>query len=392
MISSRYFICLLAFFCFVTVGVGASSPAQAHQTAMSTLTVEIRPEQREVDMLIAVSAMDLASFLKLSAASEGVLDDAQRTEFEPLFSAYLSPKLRAQNNGQNCPTSAEGFVQPDKRMVALFYRKTLTCADALGEVTLVNRVLLEDVGGYTHYGRIQLGEDIHTTVFNPQSPTYTVEVLAETQAMAEQSVFEVFSDFIWLGVLHILLGLDHVLFVLCLLLAAGDFRRLIKVVTCFTLAHSVTLVLGALDIVSIDPGVVEPLIALSIIWVSAEIFVAQRRSAVAGAAAGQPGLSHTLVAGKHLFLLTFVFGLLHGFGFSYVLRDEVSLPTGALVPALFSFNLGVELGQIAVVCVAFPLIVWMRKQRWGGRGAQAISVGVFAVALFWLVTRIFFNA
>lgn len=389
MIDTRYLARLLAFLCFVVVGVGFLSTAQAHQTAMSTLTVEIRPEEREVDMLIAVSAIDLASFLELSEASEGVLDDAARAKFEPLFSAYLSPKLRAQNNGVNCPTSAEGFVQPEQRMAALFYRKTLTCTEALGAVTLVNRVLLEDVGGYTHYGRIQLGEDIHSTVFNPDSPNYTVEVLADTQAMAEQSVFEVFSDFIWLGVLHILLGLDHVLFVLCLLLAAGDFRRLIKVVTCFTLAHSVTLVLGALDIFTIAPGIVEPLIALSIVWVTVEIFVAQRRADADGVAE-QTALSHTLVAGKHLFLLTFVFGLLHGFGFSYVLRDEVALPTGALVPALFSFNLGVELGQIAVVCVAFPLILWMRKQRWGGRGVQAISVAIFAVALFWLVTRVFF--
>lgn len=388
-IDFRFVIRALLLGFFAVVGVGFWTPAQAHQTAMSTLNVEIRPDAREVDMLLAVSAIDLASFMKLTKQSEGVIEPALRAQLEPQFAAYLSPKLRAQNNGENCPASSEGFVQPDKPMAALFYRKTLTCDAPLGEVTLSNRVLLEEREGYTHYGRIQLGEDIHTTVFNPENPNYTVEVLADTQAMAEQSVFEVVSDFMWLGVLHIVLGPDHVLFVLCLLLAAGSFRRLIKVVTCFTLAHSITLVISALDIFSIAPNIVEPLIALSIIWVAVEIFMAEQRSLGAGEdSAKATGFSDAFVAGKHLFLLTFAFGLLHGFGFSYVLRDEVSLPTGALVPALFSFNLGVELGQIAVVCVAFPLILWMRKQRWGGRGVQALSAAVLAVALFWFVTRI----
>lgn len=369
--------------------------AQAHQTAMSSLNVEIRPESREVDMLLAVSAEDLASFLKLSAPTDGYLDATKRAGLQPHFLAYLSPKMRALNGGENCPLKTQGFVAPEESMSAVFFRKTLVCERVLGDVSVVNRVMLEAPDGYTHYGQIQLGKDVHTTVFNPDNPRYTVAVVEGAQnpvgatKMADQSVLEVVSDFAWLGVLHIVLGLDHVLFVLCLLLAAGDFRRLIKVVSYFTLAHSITLVISSLDIFSVAPSVVEPLIALSIIWVAVEIFWAQRASA---SDRSQRELaaptSNALVAGKHLFLLTFMFGLLHGFGFSYVLRDEIGLPTESLVAALFSFNLGVELGQVAVVCVAFPLIIWMRRQPWGRRGIQAISAGVFIVALFWFVTRL----
>lgn len=382
-----------------------SAPAAAHQTAMSTLNAEIRPESREVDLLLAVSATDLGSFLRLDSHGEGFANEAERKRAEPQMALYLNANLRVENDDAVCSTRKAGLVQPERPMTALFYRKTLECAAPLGAVTIHNHVLLKDVGGYTHYGRIQLGEDIHTTVFNPDAPSYTVEVVsggAAAAELAEQPLSEVFSTFIWQGTLHIWEGLDHVLFVICLLLAAGNFRRLLLVVTCFTVAHSITLGLSALDILTLAPEVVEPLIALSIAWVAAEIIIAQRRlGGVSGAeqansvaTSSEDGGRFSLpsAAGKHLFAVTFLFGLLHGFGFSYVLRDELQLPTGALLPALFAFNLGVELGQIAVVCVAFPLVIWMRNRSWASRGIQAVSALVLALSLYWIVVRIFFPA
>jgi hydrogenase/urease accessory protein HupE len=389
----RFFTLVGVFWLALLVCSGVARPANAHQTAMSTLNVEIRPESREIDLLLAVSAADVATFLKLDPNGDGYLEFSERPQVRAQFEAYLSPKIRVLNNGEYCKPSAEGLVKTDRRMSALFYRETAVCAAPLGELTLVNRVLLADSGGYTHYGRIQLGPDIHTAVFTRDAPTYRIEVVDDGHAMAEQGFFEVFADFVWQGVLHILLGLDHVLFVLCLLLAAGNFRRLLRVITCFTVAHSVTLALSSLNIVTLSPGFVEPLIALSIAWVAIEILLAQADDAggeepIESIQPESSRFEMPHAAGTHLYLLTFLFGLLHGFGFSYVLRDEVGLPADALAPALFSFNVGVELGQLAVVCVAFPLIVWMRRKSWGHRVVQLLSALVLAVSLYWLVIRL----
>lgn len=387
------------FFLFFCLIFGIITQAWAHQTAMSTLTAEIRPESSEVDLLLAVSSNDLGDFLRLDGGVEGFASEAERERAQPQMAAYVSSRLKVLNNEAACEVKSEGVVEPERPTVALFYRKTFACDAELGSVTLVNRVLLKDVGGYTHYGRVQLGDDIHTTVFDPNTPTYVVEVVGESgaQQMAAQSLGEVFKDFIWEGTLHIWLGLDHVLFVICLLLAAGSFRRLLLVVTCFTVAHSITLIISALDIMTIAPEVVEPLIALSIGWVAVEIFIAQqklisarKRDPEAAAASVGEGLALPRAAGKHLMGITFIFGLLHGFGFSYILRDELQLPTGALVPALFSFNLGVELGQVAVVCLAFPLIVWLRPKRWGSRAIQVISALVLLISIYWMILRVFF--
>lgn len=365
----RYAHVLLLVLCTLLGSILAATPAQAHQTAISTLNVEVRPDAREVDMLLAISPEDVGEFLKLDPNGDGFLEQAELPEVKPQIAAYLEPRLKVTNNGEECEPSEADFVETRRRMAALLFRETARCDQPLGEVTITNRVLLQDRGGYTHYGQIQLGEDIHTTVFNRDTPDYTVEVAEGGEGFAEQSFWEVFATYIWQGVLHIVLGLDHVLFVLCLLLAAREFRRLVAVVTSFTIAHSITLALSALEVFTIAPGIVEPLIALSIAWVAVELLLER-----------EPG--------KHLYALTFGFGLLHGFGFSYVLRDEVGLPTDALVPALLSFNVGVELGQLAIVAAAFPLVVWARKKEWGRKAIMVVAGAVLLLALYWLVTRI----
>jgi hydrogenase/urease accessory protein HupE len=353
-----------------------AQPAQAHQTAISTLNVEIRPEKREVDLLLVISPEDLADHLKLDPNGDGYLDQSELPMLERTLASYLEPRLQVTNNGARCEPTHQDFVNTGRRTASLMFRKTVVCDEALGELTLENRVMLEAPKGYTHYSQIQLGKDIHTTVFNPDEPTYTLELADDGESIEAQGFWEVFFQYIWQGVLHILLGIDHVLFVLCLLLAARRFRPLLAVITSFTIAHSITLALSALEVVSLSPSLVEPLIALSIAWVAVELLLeSKNRDKEAG-------------PGKHLYVLTFLFGLLHGFGFSYVLRDEVGLPTDALVPALLSFNVGVELGQIAIVAVAFPLVVWARKKDWGSIVVKVMAAGVLLVSLYWFVTRL----
>ncbi len=172
-----------------------------------------------------------------------------------------------------------------------------------------------------------------------------------------------------LGVEHIFMGFDHLLFVLALILVSRGWRHVLWMATAFTAAHSITLGLAALEIIPLGATAlryVEAAIALSIIWVALENLL--------------------LVRHRHRAALTFAFGLVHGFGFAsvlraYGLRDE-------LVPGLVGFNLGVELGQACVVALAYPAVRWLQARPFGPWAVRAGSLVILAAGGFWLIDRL----
>lgn len=178
-------------------------------------------------------------------------------------------------------------------------------------------------------------------------------------------------EFLRLGVEHIWTGYDHLLFLFALLVVCTSFRSTVAIITCFTLAHSLTLALATLNVVHVPSRWVEPLIAASIVFVGVENLV--RRGAE------PPGR----------WALTFVFGLVHGFGFAGILRDlGLGSAKGGILMPLFSFNLGVELGQIAIAAIVLP-IVWRlrRTEAFVARGVPALSAVVTLMGLYWLLAR-----
>jgi hydrogenase/urease accessory protein HupE len=194
-----------------------------------------------------------------------------------------------------------------------------------------------------------------------------------------QGRFAVVRTFAASGIEHILIGPDHLLFLLGLLLLGGSLWRLATIVTAFTLGHSVTLSLAALDVVQVAPTLVEPAIALSIVVVGVDnLLVRQRRAAQRGAATFD---LRPWLAGA--------FGLIHGFGFAAVLR-EIGLPPAALGWSLAAFNVGVELGQLAAVAVAVALLATVRRYDvvLAERCALVGSVGVIAAGLYWFAQRV----
>jgi hydrogenase/urease accessory protein HupE len=174
--------------------------------------------------------------------------------------------------------------------------------------------------------------------------------------------------FIGQGILHIFTGYDHILFILTLLLAVGTWRRLAVIVTSFTAAHSITLALATLGLVTIPARVVEPLIALSVLLVAADALL-------------RPGANARAV-------WTFGFGLIHGFGLSNVLRD-LGLSGRELLPALCGFNVGVEVGQLLIVAAVFPLLRRLRQRHDTYAQTRRLFCGsVAAVAVLWIVLRV----
>ena len=182
-----------------------------------------------------------------------------------------------------------------------------------------------------------------------------------------------FWSFLKLGLEHILTGYDHLLFLFGLLLACRQFSTAVKIITCFTLAHSLTLALAAFDVVSLPAQVVEPLIAASIVFVAVENIVRN----------DEP---------RWRWALTFTLGLVHGFGFAGALK-EAGLGSGgaALLVPLFSFNLGVELGQIAFAAVVLPLL-WKLSgiSAFKNYGTIILSAAIALIGLYWLIIRLFF--
>jgi hypothetical protein len=191
---------------------------------------------------------------------------------------------------------------------------------------------------------------------------------------APPPVAAVLRRFVAAGIHHIFIGPDHILFVIGLLLLGGSIGRLLKIVTGFTIAHSITLALATLGWVTPPARVIEPLIALSIVFIGIENLRALRR--------GSAAIDRRA-------LLAFVFGFVHGFGFASVLR-EFGLPQQALGVALFAFNLGVELGQAAIVLATAPLLAIVRSTSAGvsRKVVYAGSTIVSLAGLFWFIERV----
>jgi hydrogenase/urease accessory protein HupE len=191
-------------------------------------------------------------------------------------------------------------------------------------------------------------------------------------AGTRQGALAVMRTFVPSGIQHILIGPDHILFLIGLLLLGGGWKALVRIVTAFTIGHSITLSLAALGIVSPPARLIEPAIALSIVFVGADNLVRGRGRDVRA-------------------WIALVFGLVHGFGFANVLR-EFGLPREALGWSLVSFNAGVEIGQLAIVLVVATLLAAIRQRSdaIGYRVAYAGSVVVMAAGSYWFVERVFF--
>ena len=207
----------------------------------------------------------------------------------------------------------------------------------------------------------------HTQVLRPNAPAFTIK--------GAPSKWEVVDDYFRLGVEHIIGGVDHLLFVLALLILVDGTRRLLFTVTAFTVAHSMTLAAATLGWVQVPQQPVEAVIALSIVFVAGEILHAR---------AGRPGITQ-----RCPWVVAFIFGLLHGFGFAGALA-EVGLPQKEIPIALLMFNVGVEAGQIAFIIAVLGLLhlakrLMVKPPHWG---MPAVAYGIGGMASFWVIQRV----
>lgn len=264
-----------------------------------------------------------------------------------------------------CEVVDAALTEEDGARVRLRY----TCAAPPSRLTLDLPIFDALAFGHRHLGAVNRsdGEPLADLVLHRRSREATVELGAQAPSTPPRPPV---GEYFKIGVEHILIGTDHLVFLLGLVVVGGRLRSLIAVITAFTVGHSLSLALATLGIWTPDPGFVEPAIALSIAYVGVENFFVPD-------AAGR-------------WRITLPFGFIHGFGFAGVLA-EVGLPADAVGVALLLFNLGVEAGQLLVLALVLPLLAWLGGRafyRDDKRGARWISAAIVVAGVYWFVTRI----
>lgn len=352
--------------------------ARAHDPGISTAQGQLRAEALEI--LVGFAPADAEQLLPPEARVSGKWTQAEFVAAQPLL-AELAPRILELRAGGAEVTPREARVQlaaGDALNFIVVYPRpkpgavTLR-AVRLGELPPGHRefVFIVDERGSTIAKKLLSAKDdaIELTVGEPQGGGPGAEGAAT--AAAEPAEAPTFWGFLKLGVEHIWTGYDHLLFLFALLVVCRSFRSIVRIITCFTLAHSLTLALATLEVVNLPSRFVEPAIAASIIFVGVENLV--RRGE-------EP---------KGRWALTFAFGLIHGFGFASVLK-ELGVGQGGqgLAMPLFTFNLGVELGQVTIAAIVLPLVWKLRKnEKFVRRGVPALSAVVALAGLYWLLER-----
>jgi len=340
----------------------AASTAYAHPAPFSYLDVVFR--NGGIDGTLVIHVIDAAHELGISPP-ERLLENAVAEEARERLGALLKPRL---------------LLRGDRRLDLQWTRLEVLRDDAAlrlkywipnenpGALALDANLFPYDPLHQTFINIYEDGALKQQLIFNADSKEYVY------YAGTTQGALAVMRTFTASGIHHILIGPDHILFLVGLLLLGGRWTALLKIVSFFTIGHSVTLSLAALNLVTPPATIIEPAIALSIVFVGADNLVR--------------GEGRDLRAWVAL-----VFGLVHGFGFANVLR-EFGLPREALGWSLFSFNVGVEIGQIGIVLIVASLLEAVRRRSAfaGARVAMAGSVVVIAAGAYWFVERVFFPA
>jgi hydrogenase/urease accessory protein HupE len=345
----------------VWAALGLPRPTLAHQVPFSYL--DLRLQRGVIEGTLVAHIADLGHDLAV-APVERLLDPAVAAPKSRAIADMFSRRLVIAADGRAVvPLWSDAEVVADRQSLRLRFRAPV--ASTPGKVSIEGDLFPYDPGHRT-FVNVYEGDVLTQAILDWDHPRFDYYTGTAEGRLA------LVKRFIPAGIEHILIGPDHILFLVGLLLPGGSLRRLALIVTAFTFAHTLTLSLAALSVLNPPASFIEPAIALSIVYVGADNLL--RRG-------GRDARAW----------IAFAFGFVHGFGFAYVLR-EMDLPSRSLGWSLFSFNAGVELGQLLIVVVVASALAALRSRSevLGRRLALAGSWGVVGAGAFWYIQRVFF--
>jgi hydrogenase/urease accessory protein HupE len=347
----------------------ASAPrAAAHQINLSNARIELEPD-RVVKLEIALKGSDVDRVAGTSVfdGQTGLVDRGRLDQSSAPIAAYIMRHAVIQGiDGTSCIASPVEITPDQDGVVASLI---WSCKEVRGDLVYRSTVLIDVDRAAKQIVLIGSGPNASQTLLDASQTDVRLTAAAPT-------LVDLVERYVKAGIEHIFLGYDHIAFLIAIVLWARRLWPVIKIVTAFTVAHSITLSLAALQIVVIPSAIIEPAIAASIVYVAVENF-----------------FSRDIDNRWHD---TFAFGLIHGFGFASALQ-EFGLPREALVPALAAFNLGVEIGQVAIVCLVMPALIGLDWLSAASRGSDrpvrtrslvyALSGMIAVLGCYWILER-----
>jgi hydrogenase/urease accessory protein HupE len=342
--------------------------AAAHDPGLSSLTIRLSTSSLQATLTLAVK--DASQLAELDQNQDGTVTQVEFGRSRRQLDTAVARQV---------VIAADGKVAKDKSIRSrLDENNNVEVRLDFGPVVfstleIQSNLIASLPLGHRQYLQVQnlAGETVFERLLSASAHRVTVQMPHTSASMAPFETVRSFANFLSLGVKHILTGYDHLLFLLGLLIVARGLVSALTIITSFTIAHSITLTVATLHLVQIPSRIVEPLIAASIVFVGVENLL---RGDIPNARR----------------IVPFGFGLIHGFGFASALQEAgIGAGTGGIVLPLFSFNLGVELGQIMVAAVALPIIWKLRENpMFVARWAPACSAAVALLGSFWFVERV----
>ena len=329
--------------------------ALAHVTATGLLRIEFTGGRMLYALSVALPELPAASATILTAAANGDRGAAE------VVAEAARKSVTVNLDGARCRTGRVRIGGAGTNETRATVEIDVACDAPHGRLDIVEdwRAFLGE--HYQTLGNLRTPSGERQVIFGEESRSITVDI--------DRTVATGWFDFVKLGIEHILTGYDHLLFLVALLATARGAWSIVRIVTAFTLAHSVTLSVAALGVVTIPDRIIEPLIAATIVWVALEnLFAAE--------------------PDRRRWIWSFAFGLVHGFGFASVL-GELGLKGATLVRGLVGFNVGVEIGQLIFVAVFLPALMWLSRGRGARLTPRIASLAVAAIGTYWLFERIF---
>ena len=335
----------------------APSLSFAHEVGLSQGTY--RQDGRAFVVELSLATKELLRAVELDRNDDGVLGADELEAGRAALELVIIKPLKLDGGAGPCPGALT--------RAALLQEDGVT-VNARFECAAIGALATFDVGflsalphGHRHIAQsFAGGSAVETVLFSANARL----MLSADQVQASPSIWAM----VIIGLEHIVFGWDHLVFLLGLILVGGTLRAMLVVVTAFTVAHSITLGVMSLGVWSPPGAIVEALIAASIVYVGVENFFVKT------------------VEGR--WRITLPFGLIHGFGFAGALA-EIGLPKDRILPMLLSFNIGVELGQVAILLLVLPFMMKLWTQAWFMKHAvKALNGMIIAAGLFWLVERL----